>query len=67
MLTVILSGLRKFDTTTGCHEWMCDVEIPQWMWALLFTCACVALGTGVRLYRTRRAWMRRYRDDQSQH
>ena len=42
------------------------MEIPQWMWTSLFTCACVALGTGVRLYRTRHSWMRKYRDDQPQ-
>lgn len=26
----------------------------------------ITLGTGIRLYRTRRSWMRKYRDEQSQ-
>ena len=44
--------------------WEVKKDMPQWMWALLFGCACVALGTGIRLYRTRHSWMRKYRDDQ---
>ena len=42
------------------------MDIPQWLWGFLFVWASIALGTGIRLYRTRHSWMRKYRDDQSQ-
>lgn len=38
------------------------VDIPQWMWALIVGWSGVAIGVGARLYRTRRGWMRKYRD-----
>ena len=38
------------------------VGFPQWMWALVVGWSGVAIGTGVRLYRTRRDWMRKYRN-----
>ncbi len=41
------------------------MDIPQWVWGFLLVWTCVALGTGIRLYRTRHSWMRKYRDDQS--
>ena len=42
------------------------VGIPPWVWALAVGWSGVLVGTGVRLYRTRRSWMRKYRDDQPQ-
>ena len=35
---------------------------PQWTWALVVGWSSVAIGTGVRLYRPRRDWMRKYRN-----
>ena len=49
---------------TGCGEGRCAVDIPQWMWGMLLMWVSIAFGTGVRLYRTRRSWMRKYREDQ---
>ena len=49
---------------TGCGEGRCAVDIPQWMWGMLLVWIGITLGTGVRLYRTRHSWMRKYRDGQ---
>ena len=38
------------------------VGFPQWTWALVVGWSGVAIGVGARLYRTRRGWMRKYRD-----
>ena len=38
------------------------VGFPQWTWALMVGWSGVAIGVGVRLYRTRRDWMRKYRN-----
>jgi len=51
---------------TGCGEGRCAVDIPQWMWGMLLMWVSITLGTGIRLYRTRRSWMRKYREDQPQ-
>ena len=40
--------------------------IPAWVWALAVGWSGVLVGTGARLYRTRRSWMHKYRDDQPQ-
>ena len=40
--------------------------IPAWVWALAVGWSGVLVGTGVRLCRTRRSWMRKYRDDRPQ-
>ena len=40
--------------------------MPSWFIGSILFWMCVALGTGIRLYRTRYSWMRKYRDDQSQ-
>ena len=48
-------------------DWLlgrCAVDIPQWMWGMLLVWIGITLGTGIRLYRTRRSWMRKYREDQ---
>lgn len=42
------------------------VGMPAWVWALAVGWSGVLVGTGVRLYRTRRSWMRKYRDEQPQ-
>ena len=42
------------------------VGIPAWILALAVGWSGVLVGMGVRLYRTRHSWMRKYRDDQSQ-
>lgn len=42
------------------------MDIPQWVWALAVGWSGVLVGTGVRLCRTRRSWMRKYREDQPQ-
>ena len=42
------------------------VGIPAWVWALAVGWSGVLVGTGARLYRTRRSWMRKYREDQPQ-
>ena len=44
----------------------CAVDIPQWMWGMLLMWVSITIGTGIRLYRTRRSWMRKYREDQPQ-
>ena len=40
--------------------------IPAWVWALAVGWSGVLVGTGVRLYRTRHSWMRKYWEDQPQ-
>jgi len=42
------------------------MDIPQWLLGLIFLSVCVLLGWAIRLYRTRRSWMRKYREDQPQ-
>ena len=42
------------------------VGIPAWMLAPAVGWSGVLVGMGVRLYRTRHSWMRKYRDDQPQ-
>ena len=42
------------------------VGIPAWVWALAVGWSGVLVGTGVRLYRTRCSWMRKYQDDRPQ-
>ena len=37
--------------------------IPAWVWALAVGWSGVLVGAGVRLYRTRCSWMRKYRED----
>ena len=51
---------------TGCGEGRCAVDIPQWMWGMLLMWVSITIGTGIRLYRTRHSWMRKYREDQPQ-
>ena len=43
-----------------------SVGIPAWVWALAVGWSGVLVGTGARLYRTRRSWMRKYREGQLQ-
>ena len=42
------------------------MDMPQWVWGMIVVWASVTFGAGIRLYRTRRSWMRKYRDDQLQ-
>jgi len=42
------------------------MDIPQWLLGLIVLAVCVLLGMAIRLYRTRRSWMRKYREDQLQ-
>ena len=62
----VLGGV--FDgATSSCFVRGGDfVGIPAWVWALAVGWSGVLVGTGVRLYRTRRSWMRKYREDQPQ-
>lgn len=73
------SGLSEFASQVGVLGGVFDgatsslfvrggdfVGIPAWVWALAVGWSGVLVGTGVRLYRTRRSWMRKYREDQPQ-
>ena len=63
---VISWCVRSHSMVAGCGEGGCAVDIPQWMWGMLLMWVSITIGTGIRLYRTRRSWMRKYREDQPQ-